>query len=484
MTTDNSKAVLLRLAALLLLPILITVLAVSCDAEPQDEGGGPIVTSEPAEQPTPIPSQGSKPYDIEIYGDLDTLDPGYQTIVFWHHHTGSQEELLLNLVDEFNRANEPDITVLAESRSTCDGLYADVISGLQARQLPDLVATCQDHAANYAALGESVALDPYIGNATWGYSWEELGDFSPSALAADYLPRLEAHYSWPAYASVELMYYNEEWLAELGYENPPVTWDEFGEMACVAVEQPFSGLQDEGTVLGHEYTANARRFATLIFSRGGDLTSEDGAAYVFNGPEGLRALDFLKDLAARGCAQPTVQRHGDLMDFAAGRVLLTISGMHHLPRYRQAVDDGAGFEWGITPPPHSADRERPRMNIHGNGQAIFRSTPEKQLAAWLFIQWMSEPAQQAEWAASTGYYPTRRSAVELMPDYLAENPMYEQALSFLLLDYAFEPPVAGYDACRTAIGQMLATVMDDGDPQRELDVATRRCSEAKEDALR
>jgi ABC-type glycerol-3-phosphate transport system substrate-binding protein len=81
------------------------------------------------------------------------------------------------------------------------------------------------------------------------------------------------------------------------------------------------------------------------------------------------------------------------------------------------------------------------------------------LATWLFLRWLAEPVQQAKWAGATGYFPTRRSAIALMNDYLAENPLYLAASNFMTLDSGVEASVGGYDACRTVIATLLANVL-------------------------
>ena len=108
------------------------------------------------------------------------------------------------------------------------------------------------------------------------------------------------------------------------------------------------------------------------------------------------------------------ESYGDQTDFGNGRSLFTVGSISGLPYYGQAVEAGAGFSWSVNPPPHSTDE--PRMNIYGASQSIFASTPEQQLAAWLFIKFLSEPEQQALWASSTGYFATRQSALDAMAD--------------------------------------------------------------------
>ncbi len=481
----STRTLLLKVLELLVVPILITALGISCSARPAATVGTLTNTLEPTVLSTPQTAAPSLtptplPYDVEIYGALESLNPSGQIVIYWHPYTNAREELLLGMVDEFNRTNEWRITVFADHQGGYTDLYQKIVAGIPTSQLPSMAVAYQNQAATYAVQGALVALAPYVESEKWGYTEEQLDDFFPTALAADILPQFEARYGWPLHKSMEVMYYNEDWLAELGYDGPPETWDEFGEMACAATEQPFSGATGEGSSYGYVYSIDAARFATFVFSRGGNIINETGTSYVFGGAEGLGALTSLKGLVDQGCAAEQTERYGDQSDFGAGRSLFTISSTSRLSYYGQAVDEGAGFSWSVNPPPHTTDA--PRMNIYGASQSIFVSSPKEQLAAWLFIKWMSEPEQQATWASSTGYSPTRQAAADLLADYFAENPTYAKAFTFMSMDYGVESPVAGYAECRAAVEEMLTAVLGGEDPQAQLDATVEQCNEYLEEA--
>jgi len=453
--------------------VVILVLVTSC-AQPTSES--PEATmAVPQEEPTKDLVSTAMPleYDVEVYGDLGNMDPSGQMVVYWYQHTGSREELLLSLVDEFNRANEWGIVVQGEYQGDYDELYERIIAGIPDNRLPSVAVAVPDQVAAYAAKGASIPLDPYIASERWGYTKEELRDFFPVARDTDYLPQFEAHYGFPAYKSVDVMYYNEDWLAELGYDGPPETWEEFGEMACAAAEQPFSGATGEEISFGYAFSVNASRFATFVFSRGGNTINGEGTGYVFNGPEGLDSVIFLKDLVDRGCAVEQTERYGDQNEFGSGRSLFAISSSFRLPFYVEAISEGAGFSWSVNPPPHTIGV--PRINASGASQSIFVTSPAEQLAAWLFIKWMSEPEQQAEWASGTGYFAIRQSATDMLADYLAENPVYEKAFGFMALDYGTESTVVGYDRCRSTIAEMLTAILRGEGAQAQLDTAVDQC---------
>ena len=61
-----------------------------------------------------------------------------------------------------------------------------------------------------------------------------------------------------------------DWLKELGYDAPPTTPDQFKEMACKAVKQPFSKATVEGAK-GYELSIDASRWASWTFAFGGDI---------------------------------------------------------------------------------------------------------------------------------------------------------------------------------------------------------------------
>ena len=46
---------------------------------------------------------------------------------------------------------------------------------------------------------------------------------------------------------MEVMYYNLDWLNEMGYDGPPTTWAEFKEMACAATDADCGdgGVRDQ-----------------------------------------------------------------------------------------------------------------------------------------------------------------------------------------------------------------------------------------------
>ena len=73
----------------------------------------------------------------------------------------------------------------------------------------------------------------------------------------------------------------------------------------------------------------------------------------------------------------------------------------------------------------------------GAGLAIMASKiAEQQEAAFQFVKWATEPEQTAWWSQNTGYMPVRKSAVDSMQEFFAENPNFKTAVDQLADDAA------------------------------------------------
>ncbi len=448
--------ILSKLLAISLVSVLVGAGAVSCCPELPDEDAKPTMRPR---------------YDVELYGELESVDPRDQVVVLWYPYTRDQEELLLALIDQFNASNEWGITIIGEYAGSSDSLYDEILGRIGSSQLPDVVIAGQHHVAAYAAQGALVALTPYVESKAWGYTSKELDDFFPVALASDRVPQFDDRYGWPLYLALEVLYCNEDRLIELGYTEPPETWEEFAEMACAASDP------DAGTY-GYEFSVDVSTFVDMLLSHGGRMIDEDAGSYAFSSEEGLATVTFIQDLLSRECAVLKTERFGARADFGAGRVLFTIGSTSDLPRYRREVAEGAGFTWSISHLPTTLPR--PKVYVQGPAFSLLRSTPEEQLAAWLFLKWFTEPEQQARWAQTFSVLPVRRSAADFLEDYVVENPRYDIALDFLDDEVAVEPGVVGYGECHEAIEDMLAAVARRGEPAPWLEDTVRACDASLE----
>jgi len=380
--------------------------------------------------------------------DLEELDPRGALVVLWHGLTGADEERMLEMIEDFNADNEWGITVVGEFQKSWDVLQNRIQVDPATRQVPSLILTTPDQAADFALRDAVVELSPYM-ESKWGFRPEEQVDFFPAALASERLPQLRQQlFSFPTCRSLQVLYYNIDWLKELDRESPPQTWDEFRALACAA-SSPADGLY------GLEFGMDAPLFTSLLATQDIALLNAQATRYTFGGQPGRAALQYLDELIGNGCAAWETEA-GPVADFGAGKIPFIVGWTDDLAAIHDAVVQGARFEWGLAPLPHTTDQAL--VGVRGSSLVILRTTSKEQLAAWLFVKWLAEPEQQTRWAQPAGCFPIRRSALDEMSADLAEQPALGLAAQLLEEKWFSEPAVAAYPACRAEIGRMLYAV--------------------------
>jgi ABC-type glycerol-3-phosphate transport system substrate-binding protein len=103
------------------------------------------------------------------------------------------------------------------------------------------------------------------------------------------------------------------------------------------------------------------------------------------------------------------------------------------------------------------------VNAFGQFIAAVEGTPVQKLATWIFLKYLTSPEAQAMWINASAYYPVRMSAVDLLKDYGAENPLWLTGLDLLQYGQA-EPTRASWTSVRRAVGdagdQIISGTLD------------------------
>jgi multiple sugar transport system substrate-binding protein len=422
-----------------------------------------LVACIPAPTAEPISAATGAADPEETWTDLD---PSGQSIDFWHPYTNASGSALNKIVDDFNQMNEWGITVQAKYQ----GSYGDILYEMQGvmntSRVPDLVTAYPDQAATYQLANGLLDMRPLVKDKKWGLLEADQDDFFPSLWNQDIFPAFDnARLGFPFSRSMVVMYYNMDWLKELGYDAPPTTPDQFKEMACKAVKTPYGKSTTQGS-MGYELSVDASSFTTWALAFGGDVFDYAAGQFVYNSEANQKAMIFLQSLFKDGCAAVVDRSYGDQTDFAAGKLLFSIDLSSGLTFYDRAVREGAAFNWSVAAIPHTTPN--PVMNINEASIVIPKTSLEKELAAWLFLKYFISPDVQAEWAMASGYLPARKNAITYMPDYFGQNQPYRT--TFDLLTYGkFEPPVPGYDFVGEKVGEALTAILQGGDVKTSLD---------------
>ena len=413
--------------------------------------------------------------------DWEGVDPSGQTVSFWYQHSSDREEALQKIITDFNTSNEWGITVNGEYQGGYGDIFNKMLGVAGTDDGPNLVVAYQNQAASYQLADALVDMKSLVASEKWGISEEEMSDYFEGFVNSDIFPTFDgARLGFPPNRSMEVLYYNADWLTELGFEGPPATPEEFKAAACAAVETPFSGATGDIDAIGYQLSIDASRLASWAFAFGGDVFDYESGEYSYDNDGAVAAMSFLQELFNEGCAAVVAEAYGDQTDFGNGNLLFTVGSSSGLPFYDSAVSDGAGFAWSIAPLPHTTPD--PVMNIYGASVSIGKSTPEKELATWLFIKYYTSPEVQAEWARASNYFPVRESVADGLGEYFEENPAYQTAFELLKYGTA-EPPAPGYDFVRDEAEATMAAIADGDDVASSLAELTATANEILADQL-
>ena len=419
---------------------------------------------------------GGKPEQEAVQIDLEKVNPANQKLVIWYQHTREREDELLELIDEFNHTNPYGIEVRGEYAGSYNDIYNKMIVGIQSGTLPNLVVAYQNQARAYYEGDGIVDLTPYMNSPRWGLTREEREDFFEAFLLQDNIGGIQT--GLPPNRSMEVLYYNIDWLRELGCDGPPRSWSEFAELCRKAKTRPFSKNCNKERSLGFLLEVDASRLASMVFSRGGDFVNAEKTAYTLNTPEVKASLGLMRSLMEEGAVDLVSEDFGDQREFSVGQVLFALRSSSGLPFFRSAVEEGGiNFRWDVTHLPYEG--ERPVVNVYGASISVCKAAPEAKLASWLFLKWFTQPEQQARWARASNYFPVRKSTAHELEKYFEENPQYKSAYD--LLGYGkSEPSMAGYQQVRRLIQDAMVDILEGGEMDEilaELEEAANRTLE-------
>lgn len=470
-----------------LLALLLTAAMVlaACPAAPAAPAEAPAEEAAAEEAATAAPAEEAAAEGActpAADGELAGVDPSGQTVVWWHNHSSTREEKLQAIIAQFNSDNECGITVEAQNQGSYGDIRDKMNAAIAAGDVPaSLIVGYQNDQAFYQLNGALADFNTFVNDPTWGLSEEEQADFYPvfweqGLHAAFDNQRL----GFPPNRSEEMLYYNQTLLEELGYDAPPATPEEFKEIACAAAEAKGDGTG------GYILRDDASAVAAWTYAFGGDILNEDKTGYVLNGPATVEALTFLQGLYNDGCAYFFSEGYPEV-ELAARNAIFTQGSSSGIPFYDEAFTTAAteaGRDpdvWGVTAIPHTTPD--PVQNIYGGDVMIPVTTPEQELAAWLFVKWFTSPDIQAQWVAASGYFPTRASTS--VDDYVATavgGTQWKQALD--LLPYGtYEPQLISYEQVRSRLAEDFNAIMQGADVQETLDAANEFGNQTQEELM-
>ncbi len=321
------------------------------------------------------------------------------------------------------QAENPGITI----NPVFSGSYTDtrttILTELQGGGAgPDVAVMLATDLYSFAEEGYIIPVQSFIDAMENGEDY--INDFFP-ALLANSVDEEGNVWSIPFQRSTPILYYNADLLAEAGYDAPPTNNAELVEIAQALTTDERDGLQVP--VAGGFPIWMYQSFAIAY---GQNIVNDDPTQVLFNTPEAVEAVEFLRSLGSDlGVGPMGGSAWGDTPTaFLAGQAAMIYHTTGNLTRILNDADFEVGV-WYLPSGPAGEDGTGYGSPTGGGNLYVFddgSKSAEEMDAIWKWVTFLSSPEVQADWGATTGYIAANATAWETEPlaSLVEEFPQY------------------------------------------------------------
>ena len=408
-------------------------------------------------------------------GTKDGLDPKNPVeLTMWHNYGGVMQETMMTLIDEFNstvgreRGVKITVTSIAASKDQNDRLtlIAEGVPG--AEEMPDLVTAYPSMAQTLVDAGLLAELDGY-------FTKDELDAYLPRFIEEGRLPDGKL-YVFPIAKSTEALFVNKTFFERFSAATG-VTLDSLA---------TFEGLA-EASVKYYEWTDgqtpdvpnDGKTFfaADSWFNIAEVGTAQLGGEFVGDGRLNT-AADSFKRIWDFSVPPALTGGHAVIDTYSSnyyktGEIVACIGSTAGVSFYGDTViyadNTSESIESIVLPYPVFEGGQKIALQ-RGAGMVVAKSSPTKELAASIFLKWLTAPEQNMRFVSGTGYLPVTKEAFEeKMSGEIGamENPVMKMLLEVAVktyneYDFIVAPKVAGFDAMSGGYEKNVKAAMNNG----------------------
>lgn len=330
------------------------------------------------------------------------------TIRFWHvFGDENRSGWIQDRADEWNQMQD-EYTLLPEFKGSYrETLNAAILASRQG-EAPHLVQIFE--------VGSQLALDSGIFRPV-----RSVYDFDTS----DYIDSVLNYYtidgqvnSIPFNSSSPVLYYNKDLMRQAGLdpEKPPLTLEEVIEYSEIAKNKGIAAA-------GFGFNLHSWFFEQWVAEQGGTLANNDNGRsarateVTLQSREFIRIATLIKELNDKGLYKYTGRLEdwsGSDAIFTEGQVMFHVTSTADIGNIAQAVE--GKFELGTS---YFPIPEGTRNGTVVGGASVWLTkdhSDEALRAAIDFLLYMTNTENMASWHKLTGYYPVRKSSIELLEE--------------------------------------------------------------------
>jgi len=300
-------------------------------------------------------------------------------------------------------------------------------------------------------------------------------NYYPSAIEA--VTYKGAIYGYPTEFCPYGLVYNKDIFDKAGV-SVPKTWTELRDVAKKLTVWKDGTLEQSGYGFPMQYASGIyHAFVTNLWSNGGELVDLKAKKALFNGPEGLEALQLWYDLIYKDKvwskelpAEDGIPLEKMAMTIHAAWWKFTLEGQMGTEKFTGKIR--------VALPPYS---KKPVTLAYHWGMGVSKTSKNPELA-WDFLKFINTPLEHTgvsrvgAFFKDFGIIPSRKSDVLKQPYY--ESEPWLKGMKDLLEYARVEPEFIGAEKVKMAIYEELEAILTTGkDPKAALDDAAKKVEE-------
>ncbi len=234
-------------------------------------------------------------------------------------------------------------------------------------------------------------------------------------------------YWLPMARSTPLFYYNKEAFSEVGLDTAPENLADLLAVAGEVVQKDGDSVTRSAFAHPNSASYIAWLFQDVIWRYKGSYSDPDFTIRI-NEPNGVEAGEFYHSSVVDGWATTPAD---PVTDFANSLTASIMASTGSLRGLTETIGDKFPFGTAFLPEARTFG-----CCTGGAGLAVLTgSPPEKQEAAFTFIEFTTSTEATTFWSQNTGYMPVRKSAATSpeMQAFFEENPNFKTAVDQLKL---------------------------------------------------
>ncbi len=376
--------------------------------------------------------------------DIENADPTGITVEFWVQYSDERLDAMMARAERFEA--ETGIKVNVVHKGHYGKVQSAMMSAAGTKDIADVARGYGNAAADMYIIGASIDQTPLANSKKWGVTQDDINDWGAN-WSVGFSPYFDGNPKLlhEVGKSIEILYYNSDWLSELGLDAPKTPAD-FAEAACAATNQDFSGkMGDDVPSYGYEIDTDASNFASWVFAHGGDVFDYATGQYIYNGSVAVEAMKFIQGMANKGCAIVARGKYTDQQYLGQGSVLFAAGSTSGITYFQKAIQEGYNGNWDVAPISYTTSE--PVLNLYGGGLIMGNTTENS-----------------AVWSTESGYGFVRTSSADhpLIAEKRAKLPQYDKSLSMVQYGKG-EPSVPGYYSVRGEVEKAYAAIINGDD---------------------